>query len=93
MIGFYTVNYILATVKNSSNEKPSHLSMDRGSETEINVILGKTNSKGESKSAMMYFTNTAKNTNTEASGGGGSIGGLGVLGLLSLAWLRQRRKI
>ena len=48
----------------------------------------------ESKSAMMYFTNTAKNTNTEASGGGGgSIGGLGVLGLLSLAWFRQRRKI
>ncbi|MDH1407340.1 CSLREA domain-containing protein [Acinetobacter johnsonii] len=48
----------------------------------------------ESKSAMMYFTNTAKNTNTEASGGGGgSMGGLGVLGLLSLAWLRQRRKI
>lgn len=48
----------------------------------------------ESKSAMMYFTNTAKNTNTEASGGGGgSMGGLGVLGLLSLAWFRQRRKI
>ena len=48
----------------------------------------------ESKSAMMYFTNTAKNTNTEASGGGGgSMGGLGVLGLLSFAWFRQRRKI
>jgi hypothetical protein len=48
----------------------------------------------ESKSAMMYFTNTAKNTNTEASGGGGgSMGGLGVLGLLSLVWFRQRRKI
>ena len=48
----------------------------------------------ESKSAMMYFTNTAKNTNTEASGGGGgSMGSVGVLGLLSLAWFRQRRKI
>ena len=45
-------NYILATVKNSSNEKPSHLSMDRGNETEINVIFGKTNSKGESKSIL-----------------------------------------
>ena len=48
----------------------------------------------ESKSAMIYFKNTAKNTNKESSGGGGgSIGGLGVIGLLSLVWLRQRRKI
>ena len=41
-------NYVLATIKNSSNEKPSHLSMDRGEEKEVNVIFGKTNSDGES---------------------------------------------
>lgn len=45
-------NYILATVKNSSNEKPSHLSMDRNNESEVNVILGKTNSNGESESIL-----------------------------------------
>ena len=48
----------------------------------------------ESKPAKIYFSNTAKNTNTKSSGGGGgSLGGASILGLLSLVWLRQRRKI
>lgn len=41
-------NYILATTENSSNEKPSHLSMDRGEKNGVNVVYGKTNSQGES---------------------------------------------
>ena len=46
--GIENKNYILATIKNSSNEKPSHLSMDRGEKREVDVIFGKTNSEGES---------------------------------------------
>jgi LysM repeat protein len=41
-------NYVLATIRNSSNEKPSHLSMDRDEKKEINTVFGKTNSQGES---------------------------------------------
>ena len=44
-----------------------------------------------SPEATITLENTAKNTNYEASGGGGgSLGFWGVLGLLGLAFYRQR---
>ncbi|OTG73281.1 hypothetical protein B9T26_09350 [Acinetobacter sp. ANC 4169] len=45
-----------------------------------------------SNNAKIYLLNTEKNTNNEASGGGGSLGIYSVLGLAGLALFRNRRK-
>ena len=45
-----------------------------------------------SNNAKIYLLNTEKNTNNEASGGGGSLGIYSILGLAGLALFRNRRK-
>jgi len=45
-----------------------------------------------SNNAKIYLINTEKNTNSEASGGGGSLGIYSILGLAGLALFRSRRK-
>ena len=45
-----------------------------------------------SNNAKITLVNTEKNTNNEASGGGGSLGIYSVIGLLGLGLYRSRRK-
>jgi len=45
-------NYLLAAVKSSNNNKPTHLSMNRSEKKDVQVVFGKTNSKGESNSIV-----------------------------------------